>query len=161
MNDIPPIGETVFTMSVSLTAISKARPRAAKGGHFYTPKRTRDYERAIREAADVFVTGPPADVPVTLDVNIIHPTPVSWPKWKAAAAVQNFLFPSRGDLDNKIKAISDALNGIAYLDDVQICKLSGAMTYGEQELVQVTVTRAGYSLSEVRNYYERANSSST
>ena len=31
----------------------------------------------------------------------------------------------RGDVDNYIKSVSDALNGVAYEDDRQIHKLSG------------------------------------
>ena len=154
---MPELGEIVFTMRGELKAISKQRPRTGKAGHFFTPKRTRDYERAVREMAEVFVTGPPVDFPIALEVNIQHRIPKSWALWKANVALMGLIFPSLGDLDNKVKAISDALNGIVFVDDVQVCRLTAEMQYGSSELITVTASRAGYTLAEARQYYEEAS----
>lgn len=150
----PKVGDTVFTMSGQVKAISKGRPRAGRSGHFYTPKRTRDYERAVREMAEVFVTSDPVDFPVHMSVTIVHAVPKSWSVWKRWAALNNYIFPSVGDLDNKVKAISDALNGIVYIDDAQICSDNNSQSYGSRELLTVTVTRAGYTLEEARRLYD-------
>jgi Holliday junction resolvase RusA-like endonuclease len=148
------MNEEVFRMSGELKAISKQRPRTGKAGHFFTPKRTRDYERAVREMAEVFVTDPPADFPVHMSIEIVHAVPKSWPVWKRWAALNKFIFPSVGDLDNKVKAISDALNGIVYIDDIQICSDDNSQVYGARELLTVKVTRAGYTLTEARRLYD-------
>jgi Holliday junction resolvase RusA-like endonuclease len=141
-------------MNGEIKALSKERPRTGKGGHFFTPKRTREYERAIKEMAEVFVMEPPVDFPVAFTVLITHKVAKSWPDWKANLAQANLISPNRGDLDNKVKAISDALNGIVFLDDVQICWLKAEMRYGSKELIEVLVTRAGYTIEEARRLNE-------
>tara|TARA_R110000744_G_scaffold2592_8_gene10334 strand:- start:1570 stop:2052 length:483 start_codon:yes stop_codon:yes gene_type:complete len=151
MPDIPTNGRLLFALSTSMKALSKGRPRAGKSGHFYTPKRTRDFEAAIREAGE-FAAIELALCPVRLVVRIVHEVPVSWPKWKRAAAEAGLYSPTQGDLDNKTKAISDALNGIAYMDDCQICNLDAEMTYGASESIKVWVHRAGYSLAEIKEH---------
>lgn len=154
------VGDTVFTMNGELKAISKQRPRTGKAGHFFTPKRTRDYEKAVREMAEVFVTNDPVDFPIALEVTIVHKVPKSWPLWKANCAIDNWIYPNRGDLDNKVKAISDALNGVVFIDDVQVCKLVAHMRYGSREHITVTARRAGYTIEEARRMYEQASGGS-
>lgn len=45
------------------------------------------------------------------------------------------------DTDNIIKSILDPLNGVAYKDDSQVCKISGLKIYGEEPRVEVTIKR--------------------
>ena len=42
------------------------------------------------------------------------------------------------DLDNIVKSVCDALNGIAYFDDSQICKLSIHKYYAKVQLGYIT-----------------------
>ena len=146
-------------MRGEIKAISKQRPRTGRSGHFFTPKRTRDFERAIREMAEVFLVRDPVTFPVMLDVKITHAVPKSWKGDQRAFALGGWIYPKRGDLDNKVKAISDALNGLVFIDDVQIVDLHAQMRYGGAELVEVTVARAGYTLEEMRRLNEEDNSS--
>ena len=39
-----------------------------------------------------------------------------------------------GDLDNHLKSVLDALNGIAYLDDAQVVSISGTKNFGEPHI---------------------------
>jgi Holliday junction resolvase RusA-like endonuclease len=150
MQKLPSLGEEIFRMNAEIKALSKERPRTGKGGHFFTPKRTREYERQIREAAEVFVQRAPVDFPIALEVSIFHKVPKSWHADQIMWALEGKIFPSRGDLDNKVKAISDALNGIVFVDDVQVVRLNAAAFFGRTELVCVKATRAGYTLQELR-----------
>ena len=50
----------------------------------------------------------------------------------------------RPDCDNLAKSILDALNGIAYDDDSQICSLSVFKFYGDEPRVEI-------SLGEIRD----------
>lgn len=87
--------------------IPKGRPRHGKG-HSFTPKRTRDAETAIREhvtAGEVV----PFDVPVRVSLVFYCKT------------------ARRTDLDNLIKLVTDALNGIAYSDDHLIHALTARL----------------------------------
>lgn len=40
-----------------------------------------------------------------------------------------------GDLDNFLKAILDALNGIAYRDDAQVVQISGSKKHGQPKII--------------------------
>ena len=43
------------------------------------------------------------------------------------------------DIDNILKVVADALNGVAYLDDVQVIEVNADKTYSEEEGLLVTV----------------------
>ena len=56
--------------------------------------------------------------PIILEVNAYFAIPKSYPKKKAALCSQNILRPTcKPDMDNIVKAVADALNGVAYRDD--------------------------------------------
>jgi Holliday junction resolvase RusA-like endonuclease len=61
------------------------------------------------------------DGPVALDLQCFYEVPPSWPKWKQELALNNKIAPTvKPDADNVMKAVKDALNGIVWLDDVQV-----------------------------------------
>lgn len=77
--------------------------------------------------------------PVSLDVVIARAVPLSWSKAKRARALNGELKPTgKPDLDNCIKLLCDALNGVAWQDDAQIVALSVRKRYGEQPLTTLT-----------------------
>lgn len=88
---------------VSGNPIPKARPRVVDG-HAYTPKRTAEWESAISEAWKytqlITPLFPLGDLCITL--RFYRNTKI------------------RADYDNLAKAVTDALNGMAYRDDSQI-----------------------------------------
>ena len=103
----------------------KERPRFAHG-HAFTPKATRDRERAIAELyrAAAFAQGRPvpkadACVPVTLRMTLTSPLPKSKPK-----RVQREPYTAKPDIDNAIKLVMDGLNGVAWEDDAQVTSVS-------------------------------------
>jgi len=64
----------------------------------------------------------PIDGPVELCVTVYRSTPTSWSKKKKAEAAAGFILPTtKPDLKNIIWGIEDALNGLAYKDDGQVC----------------------------------------
>ena len=46
---------------------------------------------------------------------------------------------TRGDIDNIVKSITDACNGVVYDDDIQIVQLSASKNYGKVDCVHVTI----------------------
>lgn len=104
---------------IPIRPLAKERPRATRSGHVYTPKRTSQYEKKVGEA----YTGPliPADhtveVSLTFSKEGTHIVVIGKknPEWKSSL---------RGDIDNYVKSILDALNGIAWEDDVQIVEVT-------------------------------------
>ena len=56
--------------------------------------------------------------------------PASWSKKKQAQALDGLMFPTKKpDVDNVVKAIFDALNGIVWGDDVQVVWLAASKRY--------------------------------
>ena len=113
------------------TPIGKARPRFGrdKNGNVvtYTPTKTRQFERDFRSLAQVAMIGKTVlegPVKVTITAYFSHKTKTGW-------------HVSRPDLDNIIKAVLDALNGIVFDDDAAVCELVASKKYDDNERVEV------------------------
>lgn len=79
----------------------KARPRVTRTGHTYTPKTTVEAEKRVREAFEATGCEP----------------------FSNAVGVELAFFQgtrARKDIDNMEKLVLDALNGSAWVDDVQV-----------------------------------------
>lgn len=107
--------------------VAKGRPRVTmRGGHAraYTPAKTRTAEAALRymlSAAGARVV--PRPIPITVRAVFRLPRPASLAK--------RFTAPTKKpDLDNTIKTLADAGNGVLWEDDAQIVELNVRKTYG-------------------------------
>ncbi|HMA77909.1 MAG TPA: RusA family crossover junction endodeoxyribonuclease [Candidatus Paceibacterota bacterium] len=141
-----------LTFSLPLASIPKGRPRTARAGHVYTPKRTREFETAVTKAV---LQRLPEDFTLltgylSMSYTFYLKVPKSWPKSKREQALAKVIYPQVGDLDNRVKAVSDALNGVLFLDDKQIVKSTEQVFYAKGDAVQFTV-------SEIGSAYERDN----
>ena len=126
----------LFT-KIDITPVAKARPRVTMVGgraRAYTPKKSADYERHIaREWAHERQSGA-----VRLDIVFGMPIPQSWSKKQQDAAASGLILPSKKpDIDNLIKAVMDALNGVAYDDDNQVIELSAKKVYAPEPYVAI------------------------
>lgn len=119
----------------------KARPKFANRGkfvHVYTPKKTADYEKLIREAyGDQQKCD---DVPLRVEIFAYYPIPKSFSKKDRQGALLQAKLPLvKPDVDNVSKVILDALNGLAYEDDKQVVTLVVNKFYGEEPRVEVAI----------------------
>ena len=126
----------------------KQRPRVFRNKYTsraqtITPQATVDYENKVKasfyEACDgekFFLTGA-----VQMTVNVYVAITKSTPKKTREKMLTGELKPitRTGDLDNLFKAISDALNGVAYDDDSQIIDATIRKFYGEQAKAEITI----------------------
>lgn len=85
-----------------------------KSGMTYTPKTTVDYENAVKAAYD----GPMFDGPVEMAVDLFWDRAVV-----AISSIESEKASLQGDVDNYVKSISDALNGVAYPDDKLVYRI--------------------------------------
>lgn len=101
-------------------------------GVAYTPKKTAEYESALRYAAgETMASRPPLEGPLVVDILIEKEIPVSWPEKKKAAARLRALLPAnKPDFDNYAKMV-DALNLIVWVDDGQIVDARIRKVYSE------------------------------
>jgi len=146
-----------FVLQLKNKAISKQRPRKGRSGHMFTPAETRRFEKYVAECGKTLLRSP-YTCPVRVIVHIFDPVPVSYTGNKRRAAELNLINPPVGDLDNKVKAITDGLNGVAYVDDKQINKIDAGRYYAESYAIYVQITRNGLSAKELEDYGKRGSS---
>ena len=126
---------------MTITPKPKERPRAAMIAgkpRIFTPKTTEAYEKEIR-AAWVRANGDkPMDGPLRARIYFGLPIPKSETKANRLAMALRKVFPTkRPDLDNLVKSVLDALNGVAYEDDCQIVTMLSKKNYAEAPYVKV------------------------
>ncbi|WP_237173024.1 RusA family crossover junction endodeoxyribonuclease [Paracandidimonas lactea] len=150
--DTRPIRSTQRAVSFMVPGkpVGKGRPRAAKRGRhitLYTPEETASYESTVALAAGQAMAGQPLiDGPVDVLMRIALPVPASWSQKKQREALAGTLVPTvKPDMDNVIKAVFDAINGVVWNDDTQVADLRVQRRYGAAPGVSVVVmTLEGY-----------------
>jgi Holliday junction resolvase RusA-like endonuclease len=133
----------MITVTIPGAISGKGRPRfSTRGGipRAYTDARTLGAEAWIRACAVDQAGSTPIEAPVVVEIAILVAIPASWPRRKRAHALAGALWPAgRPDLDNCIKLIADALNGIVWKDDRQIVRLIASKCYAEHAETRLTV----------------------
>lgn len=126
--------------------VPKARPRVSKNTkRAYTPKKTVAYEQRVRES--YYNAYPdekpfPAGTMVAAFIIAYYPVPKSATKKQRADMLAGRIFKTtRPDGDNIEKAIFDALNGMAYDDDGQICYQTCQKRYAEEPRAEIKLYR--------------------
>ena len=124
--------------------VGKARARSTKSGHHFTPKKTVYYEKTVALVAEAAMQGQaPWTSPVTLTVSMVCAPADSWPKWKREGALIGQIAPTtKPDLDNVLKSLKDAMNGIVYVDDCQVVSVSMSKFYGDSDYVRIIVSES-------------------
>ena len=120
----------------------KGRPRFTMTGHAYTPEKTREYERQVRQEYRLHAKESHfSDRPVAVDILAFFPVPQKVNKQTRAQMERGEIFPTRKpDCDNIIKIVCDALNGVAWRDDSQVVALTCQKKYGVEPAVHVVIT---------------------
>lgn len=115
----------------------KQRARVTRFGA-YTPPETVAAEKAIGFYART-AQAPVMIGPVELMIAIEVEPAASWPKKRRAEALAGRIIPTKKpDLDNVVKLIGDALNGIAWLDDAQIARVTAAKAYAAEHMTTIS-----------------------
>jgi Holliday junction resolvase RusA-like endonuclease len=129
------------TVAIPGAPKGKARARVTRAGIAFTPAETRNREAFVKMLAAQEMAGrPPLEGPCELVMRAVAPIPASWPKKRQAAAMAGEIRPTgKPDLDNQIKLITDALNGVVYRDDAQIVRMAVEKVYGPQPLTVATI----------------------
>ena len=124
--------------------IGQGRPKFSTiNGHAvaYDPEKSRNYKayvkllatQAMKEQGFTMIDGP-----CCLDILAFFEVPKSKSKKFREAALNGLERPTKKpDIDNIVKALQDALNGLAYKDDSSIVFLSVAKCYSEVPRVEV------------------------
>jgi Holliday junction resolvase RusA-like endonuclease len=123
-----------YSFTLSIAPIPKGRPRLARGRAF-TPERTRHFEESLRWYLRAAYRWSPLAGPILLSATFRLQRPKS----------NKDKYPSGhvGDLDNFLKALKDAGNGILWVDDCQVVK------YGDVEKVYAPIASITVTFEEL------------
>lgn len=119
------MSDRAWTIFLEIEPVAKGRPRFGRGRAF-TPEKTRHFEQMVRELIRKQYYHQPIQGPVHLDLVFVfnRPTKPKHDHWHMV----------RPDLDNLIKAITDAANGLLWEDDSQIAELTASKKYSKPGL---------------------------
>jgi len=121
----------------------KGRARVSTRGGFaraYTPKKTQEAEQNLQAQAAQYRPEKLMEGQIDLIMRIYVPIPKSFPKKKALLAWQGALMPTtKPDIDNIIKLVCDALNGIIWHDDRQIVQLAASKHYDDTPRIEFEI----------------------
>ena len=93
----------------------------------FDPKESKNYKSLVKMAAQEAIEQQEwkyTELPLVLTICFWKSIPKSKSKKFREAAIAGYEFPAvKPDVDNVAKAIMDALSGVAYKDDKQVCDL--------------------------------------
>ena len=116
--------------------VPKGRPRFARRGTFvqtYTDSKTIEYETRVATKARMAIgSSEPLKGHLTVFLYLRYTVPASYSKKRKEACLNGLEYPKRIDLDNCYKSITDAMNGIVYVDDSQIVEAHILKCYAEE-----------------------------
>ena len=134
-------------MTVFSEPVAQGRPRFASHGKFvraYDPKKSRDYKQYLRTIAqEVYKERPdfvPFDEALILLVDVYRSIPKSFSKTKREMALVGSLRPiTKGDVDNYLKGVLDAMSGVLWRDDSLIVSETCNKFYSDRPRIELRV----------------------
>lgn len=82
----------------------------------------------------------PSERPISVTLAFYYPIPKSWSKKKKDEANDQGIMPAvKPDIDNCIKGVFDALNGIAWKDDNLVVDVRSFKRYSNKPMIVVTI----------------------
>lgn len=113
------------------------RPRVTRSGMSYLPKETQKSKREIAGAfKDKYKDADPFTGPVSVEITIYRPMTKALAKkvdvatrHRRALDVVTMSPATKPDIDNQVKTILDALEGLAYVNDSQVVDLVAHKRY--------------------------------
>lgn len=137
--------DEVIRFVVPGDVVGKGRPRVVQRNgftHSYTPEKTVNYENLVKLMYQEQANGKYFDRnhELALKIDAKFAIPKSASKRSRHEMEIGWKRPTKKpDLDNAIKVIADALNGVAYYDDSQIVYVEATKHYGDPPQTIVTL----------------------
>ena len=132
-----------FTVPGPPKGKARARTVRTRGGQAfsYTPEGTVLYENLIKISFSQTGERPfEADQSLHVFMTAYYPIPKSTSRKKKEEMIAGHLRPAKKpDIDNIIKSILDALNGVAYHDDTQVVAVFAEKYYSDTPRVEVEI----------------------
>jgi Holliday junction resolvase RusA-like endonuclease len=125
--------------------VPQPRPRiTTRGnhGHAYVPAKhpIHAYRASIAAAARAAGATPTDEAPLSLIIDLVFVRPKSHYRANGELNPRTALKVPPGDCSNYQKGVEDSLNGIAWVDDVQVGKVVTEKTYGPEARTVVRIS---------------------
>jgi len=134
----------VIRLEFDIKPLAKQSYRSTKAGFSYQPKDIVDFKNAVRWLAKKQLPNTQQSASAFhVELIFVFRRPESTKKaLKSQIDEFNALIvkTSKPDVDNLTKAILDALNGIVWIDDAQVCELHVTKGLGKQDKIIVIAT---------------------
>ena len=124
----------------------QGRPRAVRMGagvRMYDPPKSKAYKQMVAAKVRSYmkINGiQTITEPIAVHLNFYFTPPKSYSKKKLKLIEEGKLYYTKlPDADNLVKAFTDGMNSIMYLDDSQIVGLTAGKHYGKKDYVDVKV----------------------
>lgn len=114
----------------------KGKPRFTKNGYVYTPESTRIYEEEIKIRYKEKYKNEMLDGNIAVEV-FINKKPASYLGIKKYNKLLGKYCNIKPDTDNVVKAVLDALNGVAYADDKNVVEIYAVKKYSTESSVVI------------------------
>lgn len=125
--------------------VPQGRPKFTTRGKFpraYDPPKSRAYKAKVAAVAYKAMAGRMIMSPVCVTVDIYRPIQKSDSRKVHAAKASGEILPMvKPDIDNVFKAVTDALKGIVWQDDNQMCKAIISKKYSDTPRVEVKIEK--------------------
>lgn len=116
-----------LNISMNINVVPLARQRITKTGHCFNPRQNTDFRKLIQ--AKLMDNLPSNFImfsePVAVVVEVYKTTQPTYKRF--------------GDIDNLIKAVFDAFNGLIWVDDSQVVKVHAYKSYAEKNKLIVKI----------------------
>ena len=130
--------------------VAQHRPRITTAGKFprmYKTAKDNTYrEKLYWEAKKLNMKPIDRKIPLLVRLKVLRQIPKSLSKTKRELAIKKLLRPvTKPDIDNYVKQVFDALNGLVWEDDAQIVYVEAAKFYDEIPRLELEIYEATFS----------------
>jgi len=126
--------------------VAQGRPKFSTAGGFaraYDPEKSRDFKDYVRLAASEHAPNELITEPLRLGVTFYRQIPKSFGKKKAVEAEEGRLLPvTKPDIDNYLKSVKDALNGVIWRDDSCVTDVIMSKRYSSKPRIEISIKKA-------------------
>jgi Holliday junction resolvase RusA-like endonuclease len=134
-----------ITFTVPGPPVPQPRPKISTiggRGRAYVPAShaIHAYRQAVAVMAKAAGATPTTDAPLTLEIELVMVRPQSHYKANGELNPRTALAVPPGDCSNYQKGVEDSLNGIAWVDDVQVGKTIVQKSYGTEARTTVRIS---------------------
>lgn len=125
---------------IPIKPLAKQSVRFTRSGIAYQPASSKSYCQSLKYYARSQYRGEPESGAIAVDVIFTFPPLKSFTKKRMDALEDEpEIHCKKPDLDNLAKPLLDAMNGILWVDDSQICQLSLSKNIGIEMGIQIYV----------------------